>query len=103
MEREKKKRKKKPEAAHRPTDQPYEPNEALHHAYVGGGEERRAIGRKRKSLIAPRRVERRERSMERERAGSRGVGERVGGKGREREREREREGGWERDEKRIKK
>jgi len=46
--------KKNPEAAHRPTDQPNEPNEALHHAYGGGGEEKRAIEGERKSS-APRR------------------------------------------------
>jgi len=39
--------KKNPEPAHRPTDQPNEPNEALHHAYGGGREEKRTIERKR--------------------------------------------------------
>lgn len=36
--------KKNPEAAHRPTDQPNEPNEALHHAYGGEGVAERKRG-----------------------------------------------------------
>jgi len=57
--------KKNPEAAHRPTDQPNEPNEALHHAYGGaGGEEKRAIEGETERKKAPRRAERQERERQ---------------------------------------